>query len=267
MPGHSEVSVRRQCKLLGIHRSGLYYRPVEPDPYDQQLMALIDQQYLKRPFYGSRKMTRWLRELGHEIGRKRVQRLMRTMGLEAIYPRPRTTIPAPGHKVYPYLLRGLKIDRPDLVWASDITYIPMAIGWLYLTVVMDWHSRYVLSWELSNSLDADFCVRALETALSMGCPEIFNTDQGSQYTSEAFTGALKDADIAISMDGRGRFLDNVFVERLWRSLKYEEIYLKAYETVREARAGIRAWIEFYNRERFHASLDYQTPWVVYREAA
>jgi len=259
--------MRRQCELLGIHRSGLYYKPVGPDPYDQQLMVLIDQMYTKRPFYGSRKMTHWLRKLGHEIGRKRVQRLMRTMGLEAIYPRRRTTIPNPAHKVYPYLLRNMKIDRPDFVWASDITYIPMAVGWLYLTVVMDWHSRYVLSWELSNSLDADFCVRALETALSTGCPEIFNTDQGSQYTSEAFTGVLKDAGIAISMDGRGRFLDNVFVERLWRSLKYEEIYLKAYETVREARDGIRAWIEFYNRERFHASLDYQTPWVVYREAA
>jgi putative transposase len=266
-PGYPKVSVRNQCELLGIHRSGLYWEPKGPDPYDLQLMGLMDRQYLKTPFYGSRKMTRWLVEQGHEVNRKRVQRLMRTMGLAAIYPRRRTSVPAPGHRIYPYLLRGLRIEEPDQVWCSDLTYIPMAEGWLYLTVVMDWYSRYVLSWELSNSLDADFCVRALETALAVGCPRIFNTDQGSQYTSENFTGVLKDAGIAISMDGRGRFMDNVFVERLWRSLKYEEVYLKAYETVRQARESIGAWIAFYNRERFHQALDYLTPWAVYRAAA
>jgi len=261
------VSLRRQCELLGLHRSGLYYEPVGADPCDLELMELIDRQYMKAPFYGTRKMTRHLIEQGHAVNRKRVQRLMRLMGLEAIYPRRRTTVPDPGHRVYPYLLRDLRVDRCDQVWCSEFTYIPMATGWLYLTVVMDWHSRYVLSWELSNSMEADFCVRALERALGMGCPEIFNTDQGSQYTSEAFTRVLEGAGVKISMDGRGRWMDNVFVERLWRSLKYEEIYLKAYDTVREARAGIRAWIEFYNLERFHEALDYRTPWVVYRAAA
>ena len=264
---HSELSISRQCELLGVNRSTFYYKPVEPDPYNLELMALIDRQYLKTPFYGSRKMTVWLKSLGYDVGRTRVQRLMRLMGIQGICPRPRTSKPAPGHKIYPYLLRGLDICRPDQVWCSDITYIPMERGFLYLTAVMDWHSRYVLSWRLSNSLEADFCVDAVEDALGTGLPEIFNTDQGAQYTGEAFTSVLLQSGIQISMDARGRFMDNLFIERLWRSLKYEEIYLKSYSSVEEAREGIRAYLRFYNEERFHQTLQYQTPWQVYRAAA
>jgi putative transposase len=261
--GHSQVSLVRQCELLGVNRSSVYYEPAAADPYDLELMALMDHQYLKTPFYGSRRLTEWLTKQGHGVNRKHVQRLMRLMGIEAIYQKPNTSKPAPGHRIYPYLLRGLAITRADQVWASDITSIPMARGFLYLTVVMDWFSRYVVAWRLSNTLDADVCVDALEMALLLGRPDIFNTDQGSQYTSDDFTGVLLGAGVQISMDGKGRCLDNVLLERLWRSLKYEEVYLHAYETVTAARAGIGAWLSFYNDERQHQSLGYLTPREVY----
>ena len=228
-------------------------------------MKLIDQQYTKTPFFGSRRMADALRKGGKLVNRKRVQRLMRQMGIEAVYRKPRTSKPAPENKIYPYLLRGITIDRPDQVWCSDLTYIPMRKGFLYLVVVMDWHSRFVLGWRLSNSMDTSFCIDALEDSLAHGKPEIFNTDQGAQYTSKDFTGVLLDEGIAISMDGKGRFLDNIFIERLWRSLKYEEVYLKAYENIPEARASIAEWIRFYNFERPHQSLGYKTPWEVYQE--
>jgi putative transposase len=262
-----QLSVVRQCALVGIARSSVYRRPAPADPEDLALMALIDRQYLVRPFYGSRRMTAWLRSQGHAVNRKRVQRLMRLMGLEAIHPKPRTSRPTPENRIYPYLLRGLAITRPNQVWCSDITYIPMACGFLYLVVVMDWFSRRVLAWRLSNTMDAGFCVDALEEALErFGPPEIFNTDQGSQFTGVAFTGALEAHGVAISMDGRGRWLDNVFVERLWRSLKYEEVYLHAYDTVAAARAGIGAWLRFYNEERLHQALEYRTPKAVHGAA-
>ena len=260
---HPELSVVRQCSLLGISRSSVYSRSDEADEYELELMSLIDRQYLVRPYYGSRRMTVWLRTQGHWVNRKRVQRLMRLMGIEAVYRRPNTSKPSLQHKVYPYLLRGAEINRINQVWACDITYIPMARGFMYLVVIMDWYSRYVLSWRLSNTLDADFCVDALEEALSKGRPEIFNTDQGSQFTSDAFTGMLLEHDIQISMDGKGRYLDNIFVERLWRSVKYEEVYLKAYENVDEAKAGIGTFLDFYNDERPHQSLGYQTPYQVF----
>ena len=230
-------------------------------------MRLIDEQYLATPFYGSRKMVEALARQGHAVNRKRVQRLMRLMGLEAIYPRKKTTIPAMGHKIYPYLLRGVKIDHVNQVWSTDITYVPMRQGFMYLVAVMDWHSRYVLSWRLSNSLDGDFCMEALDEALRAGRPEVFNTDQGSQFTSLAFTERLASAGVAISMDGRGRALDNVFVERLWRTVKYENIYLKEYATVDELMKGLREYFEFYDRGRLHQSLDYKTPWEVYQRGA
>jgi putative transposase len=260
------LSLTRQCQLLGLSRAALYYRPVEVSGYELELMALIDRQYLRTPFYGSRRMTAWLQTQGHLVNRKRVQRLMRLMGLEPIYQRPRTSRPAPQHRTYPYLLRGLVIERVNQVWAADITYIPMARGFLYLVAVMDWVSRYVLAWRLSNLLDASFCIEALEEALSQGRPEIFNTDQGSQFTDEDFTGVLGAHGVAISMDGRGRFSDNIFVERLWRSLKYEEIYLRAYQNVAEARHGIAAYFEFYNRERLHQALGYRAPRQVFEAA-
>ena len=249
--------------MLGISRSSLYYPPTEAGAEDLELMALIDQQYLKTPFYGSRRMTAWLRNHGHEVNRKRVRRLMQLIGLEAIYRRPNTSKPNPGHKVYPYLLRGLEINRVNQVWATDITYIPMARGFLYLMAIMDWHSRYVLAWRLSNTLEVDFCVAALEEALSKGRPQIFNTDQGSQFTSEAFTGLLEQHGVRVSMDGKGRYTDNLFIERLWRSLKYEEAYLKAYTGGRDARIGIGEYFRFYNTERPHQALEYQTPAEVF----
>lgn len=260
------LSLSRQCALLGLSRAALYYRPVEVGSYEVGLMALIDRQYLRTPFYGSRRMTAWLQLQGHMINRKRVQRLMQLMGLAAIYQRPRTSRPAPQHRIYPYLLRGLSIERVNQVWAADITYIPMARGFLYLVAVMDWVSRYVLAWRLSNLLDASFCIEALEEALSTGRPEIFNTDQGSQFTDDDFTGVLRAHGVSISMDGRGRFSDNIFVERLWRSLKYEEVYLKAYENVAEARQGIAAYFEFYNHERLHQALGYRAPRQVFEQA-
>ena len=220
---HPELSLVRQCSLLGVSRSSLYYQPVPDSAEDLELMALMDRQYLKTPFYGSRKMTAWLRSQGYQVNRKRVRRLMRVMGLQAIYRRPNTSKPAPDHQVYPYLLKGLEINRVNQVWTADITYIPMARGFLYLVAIMDWHSRYVLAWRLSNTLEVDFCMEALAEALSKGRPEVFNTDQGSQFTSEAFTGILLEQGIQISMDGKGRYTDNIFVERLWRSIKYEEV--------------------------------------------
>src|SRR5947209_11539019 len=262
-----ELVVSQQCRLLAVSRSSVYRRPVEVSDEDRTIMALIDRQYLARPYYGSRRMTAWLATQGHVVNRKRVQRLMRLLGLAAIYPRPNTSKPAAAHKVYPYLLGGLAIERVNQVWCSDVTYIPMAKGFLYLVVIMDWVSRAVLAWRLSNTLGADFCVEALEEALARhGRPEIFNTDQGSQFTSDEFTTTLKRHEIAISMDGKGRCMDNIFVERLWRSLKYEEVYLNAYASVAEARTGIGAWLDFYNEERQHQSLGYRTPRQIYEES-
>jgi putative transposase len=260
------LPVSQQCQLLAVSRASVYRQPPEVSEQDRTIMALIDRQYLARPYYGSRRMAAWLATQGHLVNRKRVQRLMRLMGLVAIYQRPNTSKPAPQNKVYPYLLGGLSIERVNQVWCADITYIPMAKGFLYLVVVMDWVSRAVLAWRLSNTLGADFCVEALEEALSRyGRPEIFNTDQGSQFTSDDFTGTLKDHGIKISMDGKGRCMDNIFVERLWRSLKYEEVYLNAYASVAEAKAGIGAWLNFYNEERQHQSLGYRTPRQIYEE--
>jgi putative transposase len=260
------LPVSQQCRLLAVSRSSVYRQPTEVGEEDRTIMALIDRQYLARPYYGSRRVAAWLATQGHVVNRKRVRRLMRLMGLVAIYQRPNTSKAAAAHKIYPYLLGGIAIERVNQVWCSDVTYIPMAKGFLYLVVVMDWVSRAVLAWRLSNTLGADFCVEALEEALSRyGPPEIFNTDQGSQFTSDDFTGTLKDHGIMISMDGKGRCMDNIFVERLWRSLKYEEVYLKAYASVAEAKAGIGAWLDFYNEERQHQSLGYRTPRQIYDE--
>jgi putative transposase len=249
--------------LLGLARSTLYYTPQPETEDDLCLKRQIDEQYLRTPFYGSRKMVAHLRRAGREVNRKRVQRLMQEMGIQAIYPR-KTTVPAAGHKIYPYLLRGVKIVRANQVWSSDITYVPMPCGSMYLAAIIDWYSRYVLAWRLSNSLETTFCLEALEEALThYGTPEIFNTDQGSQFTSQAFTGRLAAAGIAISMDGRRRALDNVFIERLWRTVKYEEIYLKEYATVDELIVGLERYFEYYDRTRPHQALDYRTPAEVY----
>ena len=263
--GHPALSVRRQCELLGLNRSSLYYEPAGEKPENLRLMRMIDEQYTARPFYGSRRMTRWLIEQGEEVNRKRVQRLMRTMGLEAIYPKPRVSTAGKGHKIYPYLLRDVAIERADQVWSTDITYVPMTNGFMYLAAVIDWFSRYVIAWRLSNTLDGSFCLEMLEEALEGGRPEIFNTDQGVQFTAEAFTGRLERAGVAVSMDGRGRALDNVFVERLWRSVKYEDIYIHGYEAVPELHQGLGRYFAFYNDERPHQSLGYRTPAAVYRE--
>jgi len=241
----------------------LYYEPVGESPANLELMRRMDEQYTLMPYYGSRRMTAWLRRVGHDVNRKRVSRLMRLMGLEAIYPKPDLSKPSPGHKIYPYLLRGVQIVRRDQVWSTDITYIRMRGGFLYLVAIIDWHSRYVLAWELSNTLSMDFCLATLERALRRGCPEIFNTDQGSQFTSEAFTSLLLAAGARISMDGRGRALDNIFIERLWRSVKYEEVYPKDYESVAVALASLAAYFKLYNTERLHQSLGYRTPEEVY----
>ena len=263
----SALSLSRQCGLLGMSRSSAYYRPATAGTEELALMRLIDRQYLATPFYGSRRMTAELRGRGHAVNRKRVQRLMRLMGLEAIYQKPRTSAPAADHRVYPYLLRGLAIDRINQVWAADITYIPMARGFLYLVAIMDWASRYVLAWRLSNTLDAAFCVEALEAALTLGQPELFNTDQGCQFTSADFTGTLERQGVRISMDGKGRFSDNIFVERLWRSVKYEEVYLHAYDTGAEAQAGLTRYFRFYNDARQHQALGYRTPRQVFAAGA
>ena len=260
---HPSLSVVRQCGLLDISRSGLYYQPVGISEEDLTLMKLIDRQYLATPFYGARKIAAWLKSQGHRVNRKRVRRLMQIMGLKSIYRRPRTSKPAPGHKIYPYLLSGMKITRPNQVWAADVTYIPMARGFLYLVAIIDWYSRYVLSWRLSNTLDASFCAEALAEALRKGKPKIFNTDQGAQFTGEAFTGLLEQHGVRISMDGKGRYSDNLFIERLWRTVKYEEVYLKAYQDGKDARIGLGSYFSFYNTERPHQALSYRTPAEVF----
>jgi putative transposase len=260
---HAEISVRRQCELLGVSRSGLYYEPSGEGEENLVLMRLLDEQYTRAPFYGSRRMVAWLGTKGFGVNRKRVSRLMTVMGIEAVYPKPKLSVPGEGHKIYPYLLRGVEVDRVNQVWSTDITYIRMSQGFVYLVAVMDWFSRYVLSWRLSASLELDFCVEALQCALRRGRPEIFNTDQGSQFTSEKFTGELVAREIAVSMDGRGRCMDNIFIERLWRSLKYEEVYLKDYESVADARDGIERYFRFYNQERLHQSLQYRTPAAIW----
>ena len=261
-----DLSVRRQCSLLNLARSGVYRPKPVIDAGDLAVMRRIDELHLELPFYGSRRMTFELNKEGRGVNRKRVQRLMRVMGIEALVPRPGTSKPAPGHKIYPYLLRGLAIAEPNHVWAADITYIPMAQGFLYLVAIIDWASRAVLAWRLSNTIDNRFCVEALEEALERhGKPRIFNTDQGAQFTSAAFTDQLEKADVVISMDGRGRFMDNIFIERLWRSIKYEEVHLKAYADGREARAGIGSWMTFYNFRRPHQAMNNQTPMAVWRD--
>jgi len=263
-PNQPELSIANQCRLLSINRSSFYYRPAPVKAEDLELMRLIDEQYLKTPTWGSRSMRNHLRRLGYKINRKRVQRLMRLMGLEAIYPKPNTSRPHPQHKIYPYLLRGLTIDRPNQVWAADITYVPMSRGFMYLVAVMDWHSRKVLSWRVSNTMEADFCVEALAEAIGRyGAPEIFNTDQGAQFTSKAFTGLLQSHGVAISMDGRGRCQDNIFIERLWWTLKHHYVYLHSFGSGSELRDGFRYWFNFYNKDRFHQSLDNLTPDEVY----
>ncbi len=258
------MSVRRQCELMGLSRSSLYYEPGGEVAEDLRLMRRIDEQYTARPFYGSRRMTVWLNEQGEEVNRKRVRRLMRVMGLEAIYPKPRLSLAGKGHRTYPYLLRGVKVQRRDQVWSTDITYVPIPSGFMYLAAVIDWFSRYVIAWKLSNTLDGSFCLEMLEEALRAGKPEVFNTDQGAQFTAAAFSGRLESAGAAVSMDGRGRALDNVFVERLWRSVKYEDIYIQGYDTVPGLHRGLARYFAFYNDERPHQSLDYRTPAAVYR---
>ena len=262
------LSIRRQCALLGIARSGLYRPPVPANDNDLTLMRRLDELFTAWPFLGSRRMAAMLRAQGRGINRKRVQRLMRKMGIAALGPKPRTSKPAPGHRIFPYLLRGMAIEQPNQVWCADITYIPIGRGFLYLVAVMDWASRAVLSWRLSNTMDVSFCVAALEEALlRFGKPQIFNTDQGSQFTSMAFTGTLERAGIQISMDGRGRWMDNVFIERLWRSLKYEDVYLKGYADGHELHEGLADWIAFYNNRRPHQALGHRTPMAVWRNGA
>jgi putative transposase len=260
----AEVSVKRQAELLGLSRSSVYYVPRPLSERDLKLMRRLDELHLEAPFYGARKLAAQLQREGHDVGRKHVRTLMRRMGLEALYRKPRTSIPAQAATIYPYLLTNLKIERPNQAWAADLTYLPMAHGFLYLMAILDVASRKVLAWRLSNTMTADFCVEALEEALGKyGRPEIFNTDQGSQFTSEEWVNTLKDAGVAISMDGKGRWIDNVFIERLWRSVKYEEVYLRAYATGSEARASLTKYFAFYNERRVHESLEYETPDEVY----
>ena len=260
VPKCPELSLKQQCSLLSINRSSAYYKPRPIKPENLEIMKLIDAEYMKHPTSGSRFMRDYLDRQGRVVNRKRIQRLMRLMGIEAIYPKPNTSKANPEHRIYPYLLRGLDINRPDMVWATDITYVPMGRGYMYLVAVMDWHSRKVLSWRLSNTLDSEFCVSALEEAIAQyGRPDIFNTDQGCQFTSKAFTDVLKTNGIKISMDGRGRFLDNIFIERLWWTVKYHYLYLHSFENGLEMKKGLRKWFEFYNRERTHQSLNRQTP--------
>jgi putative transposase len=262
-PEHKMITIARQCELLNLPRSSCYYVSGKNDRYNQLLMNLIDAQYTKMPFCGVAKMTAWLRRQGHFVNQKRVRRLMRLMGLEAIYPKPNLSKASPAHKKYPYLLKNIVIDQPDQVWAADITYIRMQQGFIYLVVIMDWFSRYVLSWEISITLEAGFCVDALKRALEFSHPVIMNTDQGVQFTGAAFIGTLESRNIRISMDGRGRAFDNIFVERLWRSVKYEEVYLHQYTTVSDARRHLERYFRLYNTERLHESLGYRTPYEVY----
>lgn len=260
---NKQISITRQCELLDLPRSTLYYKPRRLSKFNLTLMKLIDEQYTHTPFYGSLRMTAWLKRQGYKVNRKRIVRLMRIMGIQAIYQKPRLSIPDTGHRIYPYILKGMEITYPDQVWCADITYIRLKTGFVYLVVIMDWYSRYVISWELSNTLDACFCVMALEKALMNKKPKIFNTDQGAQFTGKDFIDILKENNITISMDGKGRAIDNIFIERLWRSLKYEEVYLNDYESVSGAVAGIGNYIDFYNNERPHQTLGYRTPNEVY----
>lgn len=260
-----DLSISRQAELVGVARSSIYYQP-GIDKYELEVMRLIDEQYTKTPYYGSRRIRAILSDRGYPVSRQRVQMLMRVMGLEAIYPKPNLSKPHPAHKVYPYLLKNLEITRSNQVWGIDITYIPMRKGWLYLVAIIDWFSRYVVSWELSTSLEVEFCLTAINKALSLAIPEIVNSDQGSQFTSNDFTGVLLSKGIKISMDGRGRAFDNIFTERLWRSVKYEEVYLKDYQIVGEAKEGIGNYLTLYNQERPHQSLGYKTPMKVYLES-
>lgn len=262
-----ELSVVRQCELLGLNRSGAYYEPVGESAMNLELMRLLDEQYTKTPFDGSRRLTAWLQRQGHKVNRKRVQRLMRKMGIEAIYPRPQTSRSNEEHTVYPYLLRDVAIVRPNQVWATDITYIRMRRGFVYLVAILDWFSRYVLAWQLSNTLDRGFCLEALDAALAKATPEIFNSDQGCQFTSNDFTARLIAADVRISMDGRGRCFDNIFTERLWRTVKYEEVYINDYDRVSDVYASLQRYWTFYNTERIHQALDYKTPQEVHFLAA
>jgi len=262
-PAHSMIPISRQCELLGLARSSYYYHSQKDDSYNLYLMNLIDEQFTKTSFYGVARMTAWLQRQGLKVNHKRVRRLMRLMGLEGVYPKPRLSLSDQSHKKYPYLLSTLVIDHPDQVWCADITYIRMLHGFVYLVAIMDWYSRVVLAWEISTTLDTPFCLSALEKALELSTPEIFNTDQGSQFTSREFTGRLEKGEILISMDGRGRVYDNIFVERLWRSVKYEEVYLHHYQTVSEARNGLAKYFLFYNMERLHESLGYQPPYEIY----
>ena len=265
-PRHPKLSIQRQCELIQLPRSSYYREGLsgQEKPENLEIMKLIDAEYTKHPFYGTRQIRNYLRRQGYKINRKRVQRLMRKMGIQSIAPKPNTSKANPQHKVYPYLLRNFDVTRSNQVWCTDITYIPLAGGFVYLTAVMDWHSRYVLSWELSITMDSEFCVSALERALRChGTPYIFNTDQGSQYTSLEFTKVLKDKDIKISMDGKGRAMDNIFIERLWRSVKYEEIYVNEFESVEQLRKALKTYFDFYNHERPHQSFDAQTPAEVY----
>jgi putative transposase len=267
-PEHARLSIARQCELLSLARSSYYYKAATESPENLRLMRLIDEQYTKRPFYGVEKMTGWLREdKGERVNPKRVRRLMRLMGIEAIYPKPRLSQSNAEHRIYPYLLRDVKIDRPNQVWSTDITYIRLLGGFVYLVAIIDWYSRYILSWQISNTLEVDFCLTALEDALQIGRPEIFNSDQGSQFTSCEFTGRLERAGIRISMDGRGRVFDNIFIERFWRTLKYDDIYIKNYEDVPALLQGVGDYLVFYNGERRHQSLGNRTPGSVYFQAA
>jgi len=261
---NKKITITRQCELLGIPVPSYYYKKRKTkDRFDFKLKLLIDKQYTETPFYGTRRMSYHLQQLGFKVNRKRVQRLMREMGLQAIYPKKNLSKSCPGHKKYPYLLKNLQVTKANQVWCTDITYIPMPQGNIYLTVVMDWYSRYILSYEISTTMDNIFCINALNTALIASNPEIFNSDQGSQFTSIGFTDVLKDNDIKISMDSRGRVFDNIFIERFWRSLKYEEVYLKEYNKVKDAKASIEKWITFYNTKRPHSSFNNQTPENVY----
>ena len=262
-PRHEQICVTRQCELLGLARSSLYYRAYRDEALNLSVKRLIDKEYMRHPFYGARRLTHCLRRNGYEVNVKRVRRLMREMGIAAIYPKPRLSAPGVAHRVYPYLLRDLAVTRPNQVWAADITYVPMAHGFLYLVAIIDWFSRYVVAWELSNTLSVEFCLICLEAALSEACPEIFNTDQGSQFTSRAFADRLEGAGIAISMDGKGRAFDNIFIERLWRSVKYEDIYLNDYEDGFAAREGLERYFAFFNHERPHQGLDGATPAEAY----
>ena len=266
-PDNTAIPVNRQCELLGLNRATYYYQSAGESAENVMLMRKIDEQYTRTPFYGVRRMTAWLRREGETVNHKRVARLMQTMGIHAIYPHPKTSVAAPEHRIYPYLLRGLPITRVNQVWSTDITYVRLQHGFIYVTAVLDWFSRYVLSWAVSNTLDVHFCLDALDAALRQATPEIFNTDQGAQFTSHVFTQRLSDAGVRISMDGRGRAFDNIFVERLWRSLKYEEVYLAEYDSMATATTGIGRYFRFYNTERLHQALDYVPPLTLFRASA